>query len=68
MDKNFKIVEVFQHLKRDEDLARRLVWEDDEQSSQLILQSLDDPENLYYGEDFINLVYGLGHKVIIHND
>lgn len=68
MDANFKIVKVFQYSEEDEDLARRLVWEDDEHVFQLILQSLDDPENLYYGEDFIRLVYGLGHKVIIHND
>lgn len=68
MDRNFKIVEVFQHSEKDKDLSRILVWDDEEQSSQLILQSLDDPENLYYGEDFISLVYGLDHKVIIHND
>ena len=68
MDTNFKIVEVFQYSGKDKDLVRRLVWDNDEHVSQLILQSLDDPENLYYGEDFINLVYGLGHKVVIHND
>jgi len=68
VDTNFKIVEVFQHLESDYDLARRLVWENKEHTSQYIVQSLDDPENLYYAEDFIALCYGVGHKVVIHDD
>jgi len=66
MDKNFKIIEVFKGDETD-DIARRLVWEDN-QGSQYIVQSLDDPENLYYAEDFISLCYGLEHKVTLHND
>ena len=68
MDRNFKIIEVFQHSKKDEHLSRRLYWDNDEHISQYVVQSLDDEENMYYPECFVNLCYGLDHKVVLHND
>ena len=49
MDKNFKIIEVF---KADEEMALKLLWEEEDQISQYIVQSLDDPEKIYYPKMF----------------